>query len=173
MEIILQKTQSVDWGKGNMVCESILWPRLSLAPASRRSSSTECATFTFGVRSFLTLTLSGISLSCGCEAATTWGTWADSAGWLSADAAGLFEGFSLIGCSWWGLCGPGRAGGRLGRVGAAGGSRDLLAGVWGRVGLLGSTGTAVIDCFSSVINKSHLNGIFSAYKKSHYRTSYD
>jgi hypothetical protein len=24
MEIILQKTQSVDWGKGNMVCESIL-----------------------------------------------------------------------------------------------------------------------------------------------------
>jgi hypothetical protein len=98
------------------------------------------------------LTLSGISLSCGCEATTTWGTWADSAGLLSTDGVGLLEGFTLTGCSWWGLCGPGRAGGRLGLVGATGGSWGLVGGVWGLVGLLGGTGTAPTVCVSSVRN---------------------
>jgi len=127
------------------LCVFVYWPRFSLAPVSCRSSSTEWATFTFGERSLLTLTLSGISLSCGCEAATVWGTWADSAGLFSTDPPGFLEVFP-----WWGLCGPGRAGGRLGRVGAAGGSRGFVDGVWGRVGLLGDIGTAAAVCISSV-----------------------
>jgi hypothetical protein len=56
----------------------------------------------------------------------------------------------LEGFPWWGLCGTERAGGRLGRVGAAGWSWGFVGGVWGRVGLLGDIGTAATVCICSV-----------------------